>query len=63
MIVTFVDISGVEISYCDKDPLAYDLTIKLTNDGIKLVFDSLAQRLKVIEIYDLSLVKLKYWYV
>ena len=53
--------SGVEISYCDKEPLSYDLTIKLTNDGIKLVFDSTSQRLKIIEIYDLSLVRLKYW--
>jgi len=53
-------IKGVEISYCDKEPLTYDLTIKLTQDGIKLVFDSLSQRLKIIEIYDLSLVRLKY---
>lgn len=53
-------IKGVEISYCDREPLAFDLTIKLTQDGIKLVFDSLSQRLKVIEIYDLSLVRLKY---
>ena len=53
---------GVEISYCDKEPLTYDLTIKLTQDGIKLVFDSLSQRLKIIEIYDLSLVRLKYWW-
>jgi len=53
-------IKGVEISYCDRDPLAYDLTIKLAQDGIKLVFDSISQRLKVIEVYDLSLVRLKY---
>ena len=51
---------AVEISYCDRDPLSYDLTIKLTKDGIKLVFDSISQRLKVIEVYDLSLVRLKY---
>lgn len=53
-------IKGVEISYCDKDPLAFDLTIKLSHDGIKLVFDSTSQRLKIIEVYDLSLVRLKY---
>lgn len=53
-------IKAVEISYCDRDPLSYDLTIKLTKDGIKLVFDSISQRLKVIEVYDLSLVRLKY---
>ena len=65
MAVTFilliVKCLGVEISYCDKDPLSFDLTIKLTRDGIKLVFDSLTQTLKIIEIYDLSLVRLKYW--
>jgi len=53
-------IKGVEISYCEKNPLAYDLTIKLSQDGLKLVFDSISQRLKVIEVYDLSLVRLKY---
>jgi len=53
-------IKGVEISYCDRDPLAFDLTIKLSQDGIKLVFDSTSQRLKIIEVYDLSLVRLKY---
>ena len=53
-------IKGVEISYCDKNPLAYDLSIKLSQDGLKLVFDSISQRLKVIEVYDLSLVRLKY---
>jgi len=53
-------IKGVEISYCDKDPLAFDLSIKLSQDGIKLVFDSVSQRLKIIEVYDLSLVRLKY---
>jgi len=54
------NIKGVEISYCDKEPLAYDLTIKLSHDGIKLLFDSTSQRLKIIEVYDLSLVRLKY---
>jgi len=53
-------IKAVEISYCDRDPLAYDLTIKLSRDGLKLVFDSVSQRLRVIEVYDLSLVRLKY---
>ena len=84
-------IKGVEISYCDRQPLQYDLTIKLSQvdhitslrcsklafyptmylylyqnseyfvqDGIRLVFDSISQRLKVVEVYDLSLVRLKY---
>jgi len=53
-------IRGVEISYCQDDPLKHDLTIRLTKDGLKLGFDPVNQRLKVIEIYDLSLVRLKY---
>ena len=31
----FIAIAGVEISYSDKDPLAYDLIITLTQDGIR----------------------------
>ena len=54
-------IRGVEISYCQDDPLKHDLTIRLSKDGLKLGFDPVSQRLKVIEIYDLSLVRLKYW--
>lgn len=37
-----------------------DLVINLTQDGIKLIFDPINQRLKTIEVYDLSLLKLKY---
>jgi len=53
-------IRGVEISYCQDHPLNHDLTIRLAKDGIKLGFDPISQRLKVIEIYDLSLLRLKY---
>ncbi|KAJ3596424.1 hypothetical protein NHX12_002831 [Muraenolepis orangiensis] len=41
-------------------PLGHDLILNLTQDGIKLLFDAANQRLKVIEVYDLSKVKLKY---
>ena len=37
-----------------------DLVINLTNDGIKLIFDPINQRLKTIEVHDLTLLKLKY---
>ncbi|XP_044617653.1 phagosome assembly factor 1 isoform X1 [Equus asinus] len=41
-------------------PLSHDLILNLTQDGIKLLFDAFNQRLKVIEVYDLTKVKLKY---
>jgi hypothetical protein len=45
-----------------QDPLTVDLVINLTNDGIKLIFDPINQRLKTIEVHDLTLLKLKYGY-
>jgi len=39
-----------------------DLVINLTQDGIKLIFDPINQRLKTIEVHDLTLLKLKYRY-
>jgi len=53
-------VKGVQILYSDKDPLTVDLVINLTNDGIKLIFDPINQRLKTIEVHDLTLLKLKY---
>jgi len=44
-----------------KDPLASDLILSLTYDGIRLLFDSVTQRLRVIEIFKMNLIKLKYW--
>jgi len=41
--------------------LASDLILSLTLDGIRLLFDSVSQRLKVIEIFAMNLIKLKYW--
>uniref|UniRef100_A0A7N5KHG9 Phagophore assembly factor 1 n=1 Tax=Ailuropoda melanoleuca TaxID=9646 RepID=A0A7N5KHG9_AILME len=41
-------------------PLSHDLILNLTQDGIKLLFDAFNQRLKVIEVHDLTKVKLKY---
>ena len=53
-------VKGVQILYSDKDPLGVNLVINLTNDGIKLIFDPINQRLKTIEVHDLTLLKLKY---
>lgn len=44
-----------------QNPLDADIVINLTQDGIRLFFDPICQRLKVIEIYNMKLVKLKYW--
>lgn len=46
-----------------QNPLDVDLIINLPQDGIRLFFDPIVQRLKVIEIYNMKLVKLKYWWV
>ena len=56
-------VKGVQILYSDKDPLGVNLVINLTNDGIKLIFDPINQRLKTIEVHDLTLLKLKYRWV
>lgn len=53
-------IKNVQVLYSEQSPLNHDLINNLTQDGIKLLFDAYNQRLKVIEVYDLSKVKLKY---
>uniref|UniRef100_T1IM16 Uncharacterized protein n=1 Tax=Strigamia maritima TaxID=126957 RepID=T1IM16_STRMM len=59
-------LKGVQVLYSEliyeamKNPLSMDLVINLSNDGIRLIFDSNVQRLKVIEVYNLNKVKLKY---
>ncbi|GFG36469.1 hypothetical protein Cfor_03609, partial [Coptotermes formosanus] len=53
-------IKGVHVLYSDTNPLAVDLVISLPQDGIRLIFDPIVQRLKIIEIYNMKLVKLKY---
>ena len=45
-----------------QDPLKIDLVINLTLDGIKLIFDPINQRLKTIEVHDMTCLKLKYRY-
>uniref|UniRef100_A0A8C6NVW9 Phagosome assembly factor 1 n=1 Tax=Nothobranchius furzeri TaxID=105023 RepID=A0A8C6NVW9_NOTFU len=53
-------IKNVQVLYSEQTPLSHDLILNLTQDGIKLLFDATTQRLKVVEVYDLSKVKLKY---
>ncbi|KPP75940.1 hypothetical protein Z043_104765 [Scleropages formosus] len=53
-------IKNVQVLYSEQTPLSHDLILNLTQDGIKLLFDACNQRLKVIEVYDMSKVKLKY---
>ena len=43
-----------------QNPLDVDLVINLPHDGVRLIFDPVVQRLKIIEIYNMKLVKLKY---
>lgn len=42
-------------------PLAHDLILDLPQDGVRLIYDSSSQRLKLIEVNNLKLVRLKYW--
>jgi len=54
------EIKDIHLCYCDYDPLAMDVILNMTEDGIRLVFDPISQRLKIIEVYNMEKVKLKY---
>lgn len=54
-------IKGVQVLYNDTKPLEIDMVINLPQDGIRLFFDPVSQRLKIIEIYSMKSVKLKYF--
>ncbi|OQR66945.1 UPF0183 protein C16orf70-like [Tropilaelaps mercedesae] len=56
----FEVIHNIELGYSDKHPLAGDITLDLRQDGIRLVFDPTTQRLKLIEVTNLSRVQLSY---
>uniref|UniRef100_A0A0K8TM62 Uncharacterized protein n=1 Tax=Tabanus bromius TaxID=304241 RepID=A0A0K8TM62_TABBR len=53
-------IKGVQVLYSDTNPLGVDIVINLPQDGIRLIFDPVVQRLKAIEVSNMKLVKLKY---
>ena len=43
-------IKDVDVVYNEAKPFDSDLILNLINDGIRLLFDSKSQRLKVIEV-------------
>jgi len=45
-------IKDVDVVYNENKPFESDLILNLINDGIKLLFDSKNQRLKVIEVQN-----------
>ncbi|XP_055374330.1 PHAF1 protein CG7083 [Condylostylus longicornis] len=53
-------IKGVQVLYSDTNPLGVDIVINLPQDGIRLIFDPVVQRLKIIEVFNMKLVKLRY---
>lgn len=53
-------IKGVQVLYSDNNPLGVDIIINLPQDGLRLIFDPVNQRLKNIEVCNMKLVKLKY---
>ncbi|KAL3858968.1 hypothetical protein ACJMK2_009213 [Sinanodonta woodiana] len=53
-------IKGVQVWYSSQAPLQFDLVLNLSQDGIRLIFDSVSQRLKIIEVNNMRKVKLKY---
>ncbi|ODN03576.1 hypothetical protein Ocin01_03102 [Orchesella cincta] len=53
-------IKSAHVIYNDQTPLAHDLILDLPLDGIRLIYDSNSQRLKLIEVNNLKLVRLKY---
>ncbi|GFR23583.1 UPF0183 protein C16orf70 homolog [Trichonephila clavata] len=56
----FQSVKNVQVIYSELNPLVMDLIINLSQDGIRLIFDPLSQRLKVIEVYCMNKTKLKY---
>lgn len=53
---------GVFVFFFVQNPLGVDIVINLPQDGIRLIFDPIVQRLKAIEVFNMKLVKLKYGY-
>jgi len=53
-------VNKVEILYNEKDPLNNDIIVKIVEEDIILYFESKSQRLKLIQINNVSKVKLSY---
>ncbi|CAH8613610.1 unnamed protein product [Schistosoma curassoni] len=54
-------IKNVDFWYSDKDPFSMNLLLVLPGDGVKFHFDPFLQRLRIIEVFDLSSITLRYW--
>ncbi|CAH8588611.1 unnamed protein product [Heterobilharzia americana] len=54
-------IKNVDFWYNDKDPFSLNLVLVLPGDGMKFHFDPFLQRLRIIEVFDLSSITLRYW--
>ena len=52
-------IRSVQVLYSETNPLSVDLILNLNEDGVRLIFDPVLQRLKIIEVYDLNKLKLR----
>jgi hypothetical protein len=53
-------IQKVDVLFNSQDPISADIILKLTNDGILLRFEPISQRLKMLEVFDLSKIRLTY---
>ncbi|KNC82542.1 hypothetical protein SARC_05169 [Sphaeroforma arctica JP610] len=54
------EIPQVELLYSEENPFDYDNVLRLTKNGIQLRFTSDSQRLKIVEVFDLSNLQLVY---
>ncbi|CAH8586025.1 unnamed protein product [Schistosoma mattheei] len=54
-------IKNVDFWYSDKDPFSMNLVLVLPDDGVKFHFDPFLQRLRIIEVFNLSSITLRYW--
>ena len=53
-------VNNVEILYNEKEPLNNDIIVKIVEEDIVLYFEAQTQRLKLIQINNMSKVKLSY---
>ena len=53
-------VKSVQVLYSETNPLSVDLILNLNEDGVRLIFDPVVQRLKIVEVYDLNKLKLRY---
>ena len=52
-------VKSVQVLYSETNPLSVDLILNLNEDGVRLIFDPVVQRLKIIEVHDLGKLKLR----